>query len=110
MISVLIGTDVGLASMTSTTGGGDAGASFFPHEVQSNAMTGKITMGIVKNIEPLKVSVFLGMLAEFRRIGEKGAKPSAHPAFSDISQQVACTCVKPIRARARHRFGAKHRD
>jgi hypothetical protein len=40
MISVLIGTDVGLASMTSTTGGGGAGASFLPQEAQSNAMKG----------------------------------------------------------------------
>jgi hypothetical protein len=67
-------------------------------------------MGIVKIIEPLKVSVFLGMLAKFLRIGEMGAKPSAHPAFSGISQQAARTCVKPIRARARHRFGVKLRD
>jgi hypothetical protein len=67
-------------------------------------------MCIVKNIEPLKVSVFLGMLAGLQRIGEKGAKPSAHPAFSGISQQAACTCVKPIRARARQCFGEKRRD
>jgi hypothetical protein len=72
MISVLIGTDVGLASMTSTTGGGGAGACFFPQEAKKNAITGQITMEIVARIEPLKVSVFLGILADLRGIRKKG--------------------------------------
>jgi hypothetical protein len=79
MISVLIGTDVGLASMTSTTGGGGAGASFFPQEAQSNAMTGKITMGIVARIEPLKACVFFRILAGVAVIMEKGHKTIGAP-------------------------------
>jgi hypothetical protein len=96
--------------MTSTTGGGGAGASFSLQEAQSNAITGQITAGELKNIEPLKVSVFLRILAGVAVDGVEGAKPLAHPAFSSTSQQVASACVKPIRARARHRFGVKLRD
>jgi hypothetical protein len=57
-------------------------------------------MGLVKNFEPLKVSVFLRILAGVAVIMKKWRKTVGAPAFSGTSQQTARTCVKSIRAPA----------